>query len=66
MAVPPHFCDSCTMCKLYQLTFKKGQMILMSGKYNHKSTKAIDLLPSREFSDFSKFQHIFVKSEKNR
>ena len=41
---------------LIQKKKKKEQMILIQVKYNHKSMKEINLMPSRQFSDISKFQ----------
>ena len=48
---------------------KKKQTILISAKYNHKSTKEINLLSSRRLSKMSlndTFQNFLVKKKKNR
>ena len=50
------------MCTNYNnLKFKKKeQTILIPVKYNRKSTKETNLMPSRQFSDISKFQNFFI------
>ena len=63
MAIPP-FSDARTMYKLQQFNFKKEQTILIPVKHNHACTKEINPMPSRQFSEISKFQNFFVKNKK--
>ena len=65
LVCPPLFFAMDVPCTNYNKSIlKKEQTILKREKYNHKCTKEINLMPSRRFSDISKFHIFCVKNEK--
>ena len=57
-----------TTCTNYNnLISKKSKRFFYTRvKYNHTCMKEVNLMPSKRFSDISKFQNFVVKNEKNQ
>ena len=65
-ASPPPMGIHTTCTNYNNLISKKSKRYFIPVKYNRTCTKEVNLMPSKQFSDISKFQNFFGKNEKKK